>query len=104
MSFQLATLRTFGNLSTWYEKYRVAAKNRKMQEFKNVINESLLKGDSNSTILSVIPLPELHLLMGLVNWAVEFLYKVVPKADFLVKMEQKVKTIHGYHRGGLNRV
>ena len=29
MSFQLATLRTFGNLSTWYEKYRVAAKNRK---------------------------------------------------------------------------
>ena len=75
-----------------------------MQEFKNVINESLLKEDSDTIILSVIPLPELHLLMGLVNWAVEFMYKVVPKADLLVKMEQKGITVHGYHGGGLDGV
>ena len=70
-----------------------------MQHFKNVINESLLKGYSDTTILSVIPLPELHLLMGLVNWAVKFLYKVMPKADLLVKMEHKGITTHGYQGG-----
>ena len=42
--------------------------------------------------------------MGLVNWAVEFLYKVVPKADLLVKMTQKGITVHGYHGGGLDGV
>ena len=75
-----------------------------MQEFKNVINESLLKEDSDTKILSVIPLPELHLLMGLVNLAVEFMYKVVPKADLLVEMEQKGIKVHGYHGGGLDGV
>ena len=69
-----------------------------------MINESLLKGDSDTTILSVIPFCELYLLMGLVNWAVEFIYKVVPKADLLVKMEQKGIIVHGYHGGGLDGV
>jgi hypothetical protein len=84
-------------------KYKDAGSDKKnMQHFRNVINESLLKCDSDATILSAIPLPELHLLMGLVNWAVELLYKVVPKAELLARMEHNGISIYGYHGGGLD--
>ena len=62
----------------------------------------LLKGEPDKTILSVVPLPELHLLMGLVNWALELLYKVVPKNEFQQQMRKKGNLIHGYHGGGLD--
>ena len=40
--------------------------------------------------------------MGLVNWALEVLYKVVPKDELLAKMRHKGISIHGYHGGGLD--
>ena len=73
-----------------------------MQHFKNVINQCLLKGDPDTTILSAVPLPELHLLMGLVNWALLLLYKLVSKAVLLERMRHKGISIHGYHGGGLD--
>ena len=58
--------------------------------------------DPETTILSDVPLPELHLLMGVVNWAVELLYKLVPKEELLQRMRSKSISVHGYHGGGLD--
>lgn len=77
---------------------------KKMQNYKNVINECLVKGEPAKTILSAVPLVELLLLMGLVNWALELLYKVVPQDEFQQQMRTKGISIHGYHGGGLDAV
>ena len=53
-------------------------------------------------ILSLLPLPELHLLMGLVNWVLELLWKVVPKEELQERMSTKRISIRGYHGGGLD--
>jgi hypothetical protein len=103
MTLQLARLRTFGNLAERFAEYEAAGSKKKdMMKFKNVIHKCLMKGDPDTTILSAIPLPELHLLMGLVNWGLEVLYKVVPKDELLAKMRHKGISIHGYHGGGLD--
>ena len=103
MTLQSARLRTFGNLAERYAEYEAAGSNKKnMMHFKNVIHKCLMKGDPDTTIMSAIRLPELHLLMGLVNWALEWLYKVVPKDELLAKMRHKGISIRGYHGGGLD--
>ena len=40
--------------------------------------------------------------MGCVNWALEVLYKVVPKDDLQRRMRTKSISVHGYHGGGLD--
>ena len=103
MTLQSAKLRTFGNMACSLAKYKAAGSKKKdMQHYKNVMNQCLLKGDPDTTILSAIPLPELHLLMGLVNLALELLYKVVPKPELMERMRHKGISIHGYHGGGLD--
>ena len=62
----------------------------KMQHFKNQINESLLRGPEDTTILSSLPPPELHLLMGLVNWVLELLYQVVSKDNPHERMRKRI--------------
>ena len=78
MTLEVGTLRTFGRLADWHNKLQQDAANsrnpatfiqRNQKNYTNVIHPSLLKGDPEQTILSTIPLPELHLLMGVVNWA-----------------------------------
>ena len=53
-------------------------------------------------ILSLLPLRELHLLMGLVNWVLELLWKVLPKEELQESMSTKRISIRGYHGGGLD--
>ena len=48
-------------------------------------------------ILSLLPL-----LMGLVNWVMELLCKVVPKEELQERMRTKGIFIRGYHGGGLD--
>ena len=68
MTLTAGKLRTFGSLASWYAKFKGGGFRMKdMQKFANVIHECLLTGEDAATILSTIPLPELHLLMGLVN-------------------------------------
>ena len=90
MTLQPGKLRTYGSLNIWYAKFKAAGLDmKKMQHYKNQIHESLLRGAKDTTILSSIPPPELHLLMGLVNWVLEMLYKVVPKKELLERMRKK---------------
>ena len=87
MSLQSGELRTFGSLKLWYQNFKEAGLDMtKMQHFKNQINESLLTGAEDTTILSFLPPPELHLLMGLVNWVLELLYNVVSKKELHERM------------------
>ena len=111
MTLEVGTLRTYGNLAEWHRMFMEDAERsrnresfirRQQQRYKNVVNPSLLKGDPDTTILSSIPLPELHLLMGAVNWALELLYKVVPKDELQRRMRTKSISVHGYHGGGLD--
>ena len=103
MTLESGNLRTFSSLAENYNKFKADGQNMKnMQKYANVINECLLMGEPNKTILSAVPLPELHLLMGLVNWALELLYKVVPQNKLQELMRKKGISVHGYHGGGLD--
>ena len=112
MTLEVGTLRTFGRLADWHNKLQQDAANsrnlatfiqRNQKNYTNVIHPSLLKGDPEQTILSTIPLPELHLLMGVVNWALVLLYKSVPNKEALQERMRSVSvSVHGYHGGGLD--
>ena len=113
MSLTLGTLRTFRNLNDWHQKILDdAAKSRNPQTFikrnqkhyMNVVNKSMIVGEPDSPILFSVPLPELHLMMGLVNWAVTLLYKQVNKENLQERMRTKSISVHGYHGGGLDGV
>ena len=111
MSLEVGQLRTFGNLNFWHNKLKEDAEKsrnpesfikRNMKNYMNVVNECMLRGDPETTILSTIPLPELHLLMGTVNWALVLIYKRVDKDNLQRRMRTKSITVHGYHGGGLD--
>ena len=95
-------------MAEWFGKYESAGlKMKDMQLFKNVIHKSLITGCPETTVLSTVPLPELHLLMGLVNWALELMYKVMPEKKTLQlkeKMRAKGISVQGYQGGGLDGV
>ena len=112
MSLEGGELRTFANLAMWHQRLKEDAERsnnpaafikKNQKYYKNVVNPCLLKADDpDTTILSTVPLPELHLLMGLVNWALELLYKFVPKEELVKRMRTKSISVHGYHGGGLD--
>ena len=103
MTLEAGVLRTFGRLQKWHRKFEEkGSKMADMRKFANVIHPSLIKGDEGTTILSTIPLPELHLLMGVVNWSLELLYQVVPQKELQQTMRTKGISVHGYHGGGLD--
>ena len=103
MTLQPGVLRTFGGLDRRLADFEAGgSKMKRMQDHKNVIHKCLLVGAPGSFILFTIPLPELHLLMGEVNWGVEALYKVVDVNELQRRMRVKGISIHGYHGGGLD--
>ena len=72
-------LRTFRSLSERHAGYVAAgSKPKQMQNFKNVINECLVKADPDELVCNVLPLPELHLLLGFVTHLHKLLYRVWP--------------------------
>ena len=93
-------LRTFGSLDTHYEAFRAAGSNsKKMSKFKNVINQCLVEADPTELVGNVLPLPELHLLMGVGNHHHKILLKVWPA---LVLFGRGKWTVHGRHGGALD--
>ena len=68
MSLESGELRTFGSLAQSYAQFVAGgSKLKDMQKYKNVIHPSLLRREPGCTVLSAVPPPELHLLMGAVN-------------------------------------
>ena len=79
-------LRTFGHLKEKYEQYQAAgAKPNKMKEFSNVIQPCLTVADPGKLVMDVHPLPELHLLMGVVNHLIKLCINVDPQIVNLLK-------------------
>ena len=94
------TLRTFGSLTSHYEAYMAAGSNPKtMQTYKNVIRECLVKADPEQLVGDLLPLPELHLLIGTVNYLYKLLERVWPHISV---WGQGKWTVHGRQGGGLD--
>ena len=93
-------LRTFRSLTEHYAAYVAAgSKPSQMQKFKNVINQCLLEADPEELVGNVLPLPELHLLLGVVTHFYKLLLKVWPP---LASWGHGKFTVHGRHGGGLD--
>ena len=76
-------LRTFGSLHNHYQAYKTAgSKPKDMKTLKNVINECLIDGESEELVGEKHPLPELHLLIRVVNHYCKVLLKVWPGLKF----------------------
>ena len=94
-------LRTFGHLNEKYNQYQATgAKPKKMKEFSNVIQPCLTVADPEKLVMNEHPLPELHLLMGVVNHLIELFINVDPQIVNLLKNHNNYH--HGYQGGGLD--
>ena len=59
-------LRTLGRIRELSKAYKEAGSPKtKASAYKNAINEPLFDGDDDTTILEIIPPPELHLMLGM---------------------------------------
>ena len=73
-------LRTFGSLADHHAAYTAAgSKPAQMQKHKNVINKCLLKAEPDVLVTDVLPLPELHLLLGGSTHFYKLLLKLWPQ-------------------------
>ena len=88
------------NLATRHEGYVASGSDPKtMKLFKNVIHPCLVMGDPEQEVGELIPLPELHLLMGVGNWGYKLLLKVWPP---LLLWGRGKWTVTGRHGGSLD--
>ena len=102
MSLESGELRTYESLAKHHDDFVAkGSKMKDMQKFKNVIHSSLLKGEPASKVLSSIPPPELHLLMGGVNWGLDQLFQVMDNGTLKERMRTKGISVRGYQGGGL---
>ena len=90
-----------------YESYRAAGSpHKRMSQFYNVIKPCLINPEDLSLpIDNVIPPPELHLHIGLANWAWELVKQLLGDGRYeeLVQWcSHRSITIHGYHGSGLD--
>ena len=61
-------LYTLGDLEDWHESYiQAGSKHTLQQNFQNVINPPLLHGPRDKRVLGHLNIPELHLLIGIVD-------------------------------------
>ena len=70
-----------------------------MQKFKNVINKCLIKAEPDVLVSDVLPLPELHLLLGVCTHFFKVMLKLWPQ---LAMWGRGKWTVHGRHGGGLD--
>ena len=70
-----------------------------MQRYKNVINPCLIRGELEQEVLELLPLPELHILMGVTNWGYKLVLKVWPALVFWARGKW---TVHRQYGGALN--
>ena len=94
-------LRTFRHLEEQYRMYEAAGfPTKQMQLFYNVIHPCLLNVvNLDSTISTIISQPELHYLIGVVNWIFKLVKTIVGDNNYqqLVKWcRNRGITIHSY--------
>lgn len=71
-----AQLRTIGSTLENYSNWKASgAKKNDAKSFGNCIQKPVFTGDSNQVILDIIPPPELHLMLGVVNIIFERMLK-----------------------------
>ena len=94
-TLQSGQLGTFGSICKNYAAYREAGSNpKKMQQFKNVIAPCLVPGEPSELVGEKLPLPELHLLLGISNHFHKLLLKVWPGLEMWGCGKW---TIYGWH-------
>ena len=71
-----------------------------MKKFFNVLRPCLTVADPEKLVMDVHPLPELHLLMGVVNHLIELFINMDPQIVNLLKNHNNYH--HGYQGGGLD--
>ena len=92
---------TFGYLNEKYKQYQgTGTKPKKMKEFSNVIQPCLTVADPKKMVMDVHPLPELHLLMGMVNHLIKLCINVNPQIVNLLNDHNTYQ--HRYQEGGLD--
>ena len=89
-------LRTFGSLRQDTFSYK-SSNQKKAKLHNNSVNEPILPEEDHTTVLSIIPPPELNLLLGVVNHLFVGLKKVWPIAEQWPQMSH-VKSV-AYHGG-----
>ena len=96
-------MRSFGNMKIRLQQFRASGGNlRNASKFANVIEESLIIEDDNVLVISVIPPPELHMMMGGVGVHMNLLIKMF-NLDFVEKWTKSHGIIrHGFQGGGYN--
>lgn len=87
MGLKAGKTRTFHSLTKHHTRYRNARYPKNQQaKFKNCVHPCLLVvPDPRVSVLSMIPLPQLHLLLGCVNHLFNMLKDVMKKEDRLQK-------------------
>ena len=100
-------LRTFRHLQEQYRMYEAAGfPTKQMQLFYNVIHPCLLNiADLDSPISTIISQPELHYLIGVVNWIFKLVKSVIGDDNYQQLVDwcrNRGITIHGYQGGGLD--
>ena len=97
-SYKLTTL---GDLQQNHQKYVDAGSNRKTQaRFENCVNPNLLAGDSDTVVMDCLNMPELHLLIGVVDKHLTGLEKVFSEEwldDYLKRVNIARKSYQGGH-------
>ena len=99
--YKVGTQRTFGSLNDLFWKYFEAGSNKaKAKMYGNVVHRTIIEDVNDSTpVITKVPPPELHLMLGPVNHMYKEMEKVWPNSEswlnscFIKKTE--------YHGGGL---
>jgi hypothetical protein len=95
-----AQLRTIGRIKQLASKHSEAGKHTgKAKEYFNCVNPPLLNGVDNATVLSLVPPPELHLLLGVTNTIFKHLNKQWEE-DRAYKWAEQQKIMRVNYRGG----
>ena len=100
-TLQSGNLRTFRDLRLNYEAYQAAGANpSQMKKFANVIQPCLISAPEKEKVISVVMLPQLHLMMGVVNHLVNHAVKFDQNIIKVLKQHNIFQ--HGYNGGGLD--
>ena len=102
-SLETEKLRTLGSIDLCYDQYVCDERKRlKMQEYKNVINPRLiyLQEDKETFLDHIVPPPELHIMMGVVDKLYTLLLCVWPAFQNWLKTHYIL--MRGYHGVGLD--
>lgn len=100
--------RTIGNISDYYKAWCKDGSNLKnAKNFKNCTKIPIITGDKNKKVLEIIPPPELHLLIGIVNHVVKHMeaefQDCIAKWTKLCNVEKQFTNGgHGYNGNSCN--